>query len=108
MRNAHAGTHDFWLMYAVRILVRRREKSSSFVGRALERPFRTGERVPRAARRLLARARKCAISFTLRDMLRNPLRHDLQNVTAATRAVSPLAQVASVWVKAKAKKQPLI
>ncbi|WP_321929428.1 hypothetical protein [Paraburkholderia guartelaensis] len=41
-------------------------------------------------------------------MLRNPLRHDLPNLTAATRAVSPLVQATSVWVKAKAKKQPLI
>ncbi|WP_267904747.1 hypothetical protein [Paraburkholderia acidiphila] len=41
-------------------------------------------------------------------MPRHPLRHDLPNVTAATRAVSSLAQAASVWVKVKAKKQPLI
>ncbi len=54
------------------------------------------------------RARKCAISVTLRDMPRHPLRYDLPNVTAATRAVSSLAQAASVWLKAKSKKQPLI
>jgi hypothetical protein len=48
------------------------------------------------------------ISVTLRDMPRNPLRHDLPNVTAATRAVSSRAQASSVWVKAKAKKQSLI
>ncbi|WP_281177761.1 hypothetical protein [Paraburkholderia heleia] len=41
-------------------------------------------------------------------MLRNPLRHDLPNPTAATRAVSSHAQAASVRVKAKSKKQPLI
>ncbi|PVX71235.1 hypothetical protein C7402_13033 [Paraburkholderia unamae] len=41
-------------------------------------------------------------------MPRNPLRHDLPNYTAATRAVSSLAQAPSVWVKVKAKKQPLI
>jgi hypothetical protein len=57
---------------------------------------------------LLAPARNRAIPVTLRDMLRHPLRHDLPNFTAATRAVSSLAQAASVWVKAKAKKQPLI
>jgi len=101
-------------MYAVRILVRWREKSSSFVGSALEKPFRAGATAQRSQRKRAWRviywcaARKCAISVTLRDMLRNPLRHDLQNVTAATRAVSSLAQNASVWVKAKAKKQPLI
>ena len=102
-------------MYAVRILVRRREKSSSFVGSALESPLPRGcdssslSAKARAWRVIRwGAARKCAISVTLRDMLRNPLRHDLQNVTAATRAVSSLAQNASVWVKAKAKKQPLI
>ncbi|MEX3941909.1 hypothetical protein AB4Y44_20585 [Paraburkholderia sp. BR10937] len=57
---------------------------------------------------MLAPARIWAISVTLRDMLRNPLRHDLPNLTAAMRAVSSLAQATSVWVKAKAKKQPLI
>ncbi|MBB2928947.1 hypothetical protein [Paraburkholderia silvatlantica] len=41
-------------------------------------------------------------------MLRNLLRHDLPNPTAATRAVSSLAQAASVRAKAKSKKQPLI
>ncbi|WP_110383585.1 hypothetical protein [Paraburkholderia silvatlantica] len=55
-----------------------------------------------------ARARNSAIPVTLRDMLRNLLRHDLPNPTAATRAVSSLAQAASVRAKAKSKKQPLI
>jgi len=41
-------------------------------------------------------------------MPRNPLRHELPNFTAAMRAVSPLAQALSAWVKTKAKKQPLI
>jgi len=41
-------------------------------------------------------------------MPRHPLRHDLPNATAALRAVSPLAQASSAWVKVKAKKQPLI
>jgi len=41
-------------------------------------------------------------------MPHHPLPYDLPNVTAALRAVSPLAQASSVWVKAKAKKQPLI
>lgn len=59
-------------------------------------------------RRVHALARDLAISGTLRDMPRNPLRHDLPNYTAATRAVSSLAQAPSVWVKVKAKKQPLI
>jgi hypothetical protein len=58
--------------------------------------------------RLHVPARKRAISVTLRDMPRHPLRHDLPNFTAALRAVSLFAQTPSVWVKAKAKKQPLI
>jgi hypothetical protein len=38
----------------------------------------------------------------------HPLRHDLPNFTAALRAVTAFAQTPSVWVKVKAKKQPLI
>jgi hypothetical protein len=44
-------------------------------------------------------------------MPRHLLRHDLPNFmafTVASRAVSPLAQTSPVWVKVKAKKQPLI
>jgi hypothetical protein len=71
--------------------------------RPKSRPCRASERV-----RLHVPARKRAISVTLRDMLRNPLRLDLPNFTVALRAVSTFAQTTPVWVKAKSKKQPLI
>jgi hypothetical protein len=41
-------------------------------------------------------------------MPRHPFRRDLPIFTAALRAVTVLAQTPSVWVKVKAKKQPLI